>query len=95
MFTLVATLKAKPGKEVELTEICTKLAQEVHSKETDCLMYIPHVAKKDPTEIIFFEKYTDKQAFISHGETAHFQEAAKRFDELLTGPPQVSFLIEL
>ncbi|MHB8125929.1 MAG: putative quinol monooxygenase [Desulfitobacteriaceae bacterium] len=95
MFTLVATLKAKPGKEVELTEICTQLTKEVHSKEKDCLMYIPHVAKDDPSEIIFIEKYTDEQAFKSHAESAHFKEAAHKFADLLAGPPQLSFLLEL
>ena len=78
MFTLLATLKVKPGKEVEVTEICTQLAKEVLSKEKDCLMYIPHVVKNDPTEIVFFEKYKDKEAFKAHGNSAYFQEAAQR-----------------
>ncbi|MDR3599543.1 MAG: hypothetical protein P4L49_03535 [Desulfosporosinus sp.] len=29
LLTLLATLKVKPGKEVEVTEICTQLAKEV------------------------------------------------------------------
>ena len=62
MFTLLATLKAKPGKEAAVTEICIQLAKVVLSKEEDCLMYIPHVAKNDPGKIVFFEKYKDKQA---------------------------------
>jgi len=33
MYTILATLKAKPGKELEVIEICTLLAKEVLSKE--------------------------------------------------------------
>ena len=94
MITLLATLKAKPGKEAEVTEICTQLAMEARSKEEGCLMYIPHVAKNDPTEIVFFEKYKDKQALKAHGESVYFQEAAQKFKGLLEGQIQVKFLEE-
>jgi len=90
LFTLLATLKVKPGKEVEVTEICTQLA-----KEKDCLMYIPHVVKNDPTEIVFFEKYKDKEAFKAHGSSAYFKEAAQKFEDLLEGKIQVKFLEEV
>jgi len=95
MFTLLATLKAKPGKEAELAEICTQLAKDVLSKEEDCLMYIPHVTKNDPTEIVFFEKYKDKQAFQVHGASIYFQEAAQKFENLLEGQIKVKFLEEV
>ncbi len=95
MVTLVAILTAQPGKEAELAEVCAQLAKEVLFREEGCLMYIPHVAKNDPSEITFFEKYKDQQAFKAHGETVYFQEAAKKFKNLLTGPFQVKFLSEL
>jgi len=95
MFTLLATLKAKPGKEAAVTEICIQLAKVVLSKEEDCLMYIPHVAKNDPGKIVFFEKYKDKQAFQDHGTTTYFQEAAQKLGDLLEGPIQVEFLDEV
>ncbi|EGW40621.1 antibiotic biosynthesis monooxygenase family protein [Desulfosporosinus sp. OT] len=95
MLTLLATLKVKPGKEAEVTEICSQLAKEVLAKEKDCLMYIPHVVKNDPTEIIFFEKYKDKEAFKTHGNSAYFQAAAQKFEDLLEGKIQVKFLDEV
>lgn len=67
LLTLMATLKVKTGKEAEVAGICAQLAKEVLAKEKDCLMYIPHVVKNDPTEIVFFEKYKDKEAFKAHG----------------------------
>lgn len=95
MFTLLATLKAKPGKEAAVIEICIQLAKVVLSKEEDCLMYIPHVAKNDPAKIVFFEKYTDKQAFQSHGTTTYFLKAAQKLGDLLEGQIQVEFLEEV
>lgn len=95
MFTLLATLKTKPGNEAAVTEICIQLAKVVLSKEEDCLMYIPHVAKNDPAKIVFFEKYKDKQAFQNHGTTPYFQEAAQKLGELLEGQIQVEFLEEV
>ena len=95
MFTLLATLKPKPGNEAEVAEICSQLAKEVLSKEEECLMYIPHVTKNDPTEIVFFEKYKDKEAFKAHGESVYFQEAAQKFKDLLEGQIQVKFLEEV
>jgi len=94
-FTLLATIKAKPGKETEVTEICNQLAREVHAQEKDCLMYIPHVTQNDPTEIVFFEKYKDKAAFQAHEESAYFQKAAQKFEALLEGEIQVKFLEEV
>ncbi|EGW36986.1 antibiotic biosynthesis monooxygenase family protein [Desulfosporosinus sp. OT] len=75
--------------------ICTQLAEKVLSSEKDCLMYIPHVAKNDPAEVVLFEKYKDEQAFKAHEESAYFQEAAKKFANLLEGKIQVKFLKEV
>ena len=55
----------------------------------------PHVAKNDPAKIVFFEKYTDKEAFKAHGSSAYFQEAAQKFEDLLEGKIQVKFLEEV
>lgn len=94
MITLLATLKALPGKENELNEICIGLAQKVQANEPGCLMYVPHSSKDDPAEITFIEKYKDQQAFKEHGKTAYFQEAFSKFKDL-AGPLQVKFLEEL
>lgn len=95
MITVLATLKALPGKEDELKEICMGLAQKVQANEPGCLIYLPHTAKDDPAEITFIEKYKDQQAFKEHCKTAYFLEASNKFKELIAGPLQVKFLEEL
>ncbi|OLN26490.1 putative quinol monooxygenase [Desulfosporosinus metallidurans] len=77
MFTLLATLKVKPGKEVEVTEICTQLAKKVLAKEKDCLMYIPHVVKNDPTEIVFLKSTRIKRPSKPMGIQPIFRKQPK------------------
>jgi len=95
MITVLACLKALPGKETELAEICAQLANEVRTKEEGNLMYIAHITANDPTEIIFVEKYKDEQARINHRNSAHFKKAGCRFKDLLAAPLQIKILNEL
>lgn len=95
MISLVAKLKAQPGKESLLAEECVRLAMEVREKEKGCITYKPHVSVKDPAEIVFFEQYTDQEALDSHRQTPHYKSASAKFGELLAGPPEVLILKEL
>ncbi|MDF9409708.1 MAG: Antibiotic biosynthesis monooxygenase [Pelotomaculum sp. PtaB.Bin013] len=95
MITLVAKLKAKPGKEALLAEELIKQAKEVRDKEKECLMFIPHVSIDKPAEMVLFEKYADQEAFRIHFETPHFKAVAQKFDELLDGQIEVIKLNEL
>ncbi len=95
MITLLAVLKALPGKEVELAEVCAKLAIEVRTKEEGIIMYTPHVKVDDPSEIVFVEKYKDDQARTDHRNSAHFKEAVSRFKNLLAAPIDIQIINEL
>jgi len=95
MITIIAKLRAKPGKESLLAEECAKLAQEVREKEKDCLMYIPHVSDKNPAEIIFVEKYLNEDAFNQHRNTPYFKASSVVFKDLLDAPSEVQKLTEL
>lgn len=95
MITILARLKAKPGKETELEQVCVKLAEEVRAAEKGCLMYIAHASPKNKGEIVFMEKYQDEQAVESHRQSAHFIEASKRFKDILASSPQIEILTEV
>ncbi|MDD4239206.1 MAG: putative quinol monooxygenase [Desulfotomaculaceae bacterium] len=95
MITLIARLKAKPGKEALLAEECVKLAKHVRENEQGCLMYIPHVSTENPAEIIFVEKYTDQEAFNAHGQTPYFKAYKENSAELIDGNSQLQFMKEL
>lgn len=95
MITIIARLKAKPGKESLLAEECKKIIQQVRENEKGCLMYIPHVAVENPAEIVYMEKYVDKESFDAHLKTPYFKSLARKFGELLDGEIQTQFLEEL
>lgn len=95
MITILAVMKAQPGKETELAEACAQLAKEVRTKEEGNLMYIAHVTANDPTEIIFLEKYKDSQAMADHRHSAHFKAAGSKFKDMLAAPPVIKILNEL
>lgn len=95
MYTILANVTAKPNNEAKVIEIFTQLANEVRSKEKDCLMYLPHVSKRDQNEMVIFEKYKDEQAFKTHEESTHFQAAANKFKDLLQGKISVKLLEEI
>lgn len=95
MVTLIAKVKAKPGKESLLVEECLKIVKEVREKEPGCTMYVPHVSVNNPAEIVFVEKYVDQQALDNHMNTPYFKALAGKFKELLDGPLDIMFLKEL
>lgn len=95
MLTLIAILKAKPGKGQLLYEECAKLVKLVRERETGCLMYLPHVSAEDNNEVIFIEKYVDQAAFDLHASTPYFKAFAAKLDQLLAEPLQLKFLTEL
>jgi quinol monooxygenase YgiN len=95
MITLIAKLKAKPGKEALLAEECVKLAKNVRGNEKGCLMYTPHVSTENSAEIVFVEKYTDQEAFNAHGQTPYFKAFKEKCGEFADGNSQIQFLKEL
>ena len=95
MITLIAKLKAKPGKESLLAEESKKIAQKVRENEKSCLMYIPHVSVENPAEIVFVEKYADQEALDAHFKTPYFKALAEKFGELLDEEPELKTLKEL
>jgi len=95
IITIMAKLKAQPGKESILAEECALLAQQVRKEEKGCLAYIPHVSLKDSSEIFFFEQYADQEALENHRHTPHYKAASAKFKEVLAAPPEVNILKEL
>lgn len=95
MITVLAKLKAQPGKEASLAEVCIALAKEVRENEKGCLMYVPHVSVDNPAEIFIFEKYADQEALKNHREMPHYKAAREKFREILDGQSVVHILNEL
>ncbi len=66
MIKLIATLKVKEGKMEEAISILKEIVLKIKAGEPGCLEYIPHTVRGDEKTIIFYEKYSDKDALKLH-----------------------------
>jgi quinol monooxygenase YgiN len=66
MITLIATLKVKDGNMEEAIKILKEIVPKIKASEPGCLEYIPHTVRSDEKTIIFYEKYSDKDALKLH-----------------------------
>ena len=73
MLTVVAILKAQPGKEAELEDLMSRMAvatrQEPGNRRYDLFRSV-----EEPSTYLLYEKYDDKAALEAHGKSAHFRE---------------------
>ena len=90
--TVVATLRAAPGKGDALAAFLTEQCGVVRASEPGCLAYRLHRAQDDPELFLFYEAYVDDAAFEAHRRAPHLAEYRKRREALgLTdGPAQVT-----
>jgi quinol monooxygenase YgiN len=90
MIVLIATLKAKPGKEKQVQEILAAMIPMVHN-EKGCAKYILHKVKSDPSQFLFYEEYADQAALDIHNNTPYFKELGPKLAGLLVGDPVGTF----
>jgi len=86
--TVVATFRARPGKEAELRNALISLVAPTH-KEKGCLNYDLHVSADDPTKFLFHENWTSKADLDAHLKSAHVQVVFPRLDGLCVGMPEI------
>lgn len=89
MITVIATVRAKPGKGPELEADFRAWADVVKQKEPGTLMYTLSRSKEDPNLYYALEFYQDEAAVQAH--MANFQNRPKGPD-LAEGPPQILVL---
>ena len=80
--TIIATIRAKAGKEKVLEPILKALLIPTHH-EPGCLFYALHRSEKDPRMFVFLEKWNSQAELTAHLGSVHISEAFKRKDELI------------
>ena len=85
LLTVVAVLRAKPGKEEALREALLGLVDPTRA-EPGCLQYDLHVSNENPAEFLFYEKWVDRAALDEHFQKPHLTKLTDRSDELLSEP---------
>lgn len=84
LLTVVATMRAKPGREQELQDVLESLIAPTRA-EADCVTYALHRGTQDPSVFVFVEHWTDQAALDAHLATPHLQAALPLIPELLDG----------
>ena len=80
--TIVAQLKAKPGKEKELQQVLQALVEPTRHEE-GIINYDMHVSNEDPGLFVFYENWRTKDEWDRHMKSPHLAAFAKRNDELV------------
>ena len=66
--TIVARIKAKPGKEDPLATVLAKLVAPTLI-EAGCLQYDMHRDLEDPGNFLFFENWATRDQWLAHMES--------------------------
>lgn len=91
VLTVVANLRAAPGKGNALAALLTEQAGVVLANEPGCLVYRAHRSMRDPDAFVFYETYVDDAAFEVHRNSPHLAAFRQRREQerLLEGGVQV------
>lgn len=88
-YTVIGHLEALPGKELELKDMLMSLVNST-LKEEGCVNYILYQSRENPRKFMFYENWTDLEAFKQHGKTPHIKAWEARKHELLSSPNAVT-----
>ena len=90
-WSVVAEVRAKPGKERELREATLPLVALVRA-EPNNLLYFLHEDRESPGHFVFYEIFASKADFDAHNATSHVQRWFARLPELADGDVSVVHL---
>jgi quinol monooxygenase YgiN len=91
ILTVVAHIRAAPGRGDALAALLAEQAAVVLGAEPGCLIYRVHRSTRDPELFLFYETYADEAAFDAHRTAAHLAAFRERREKegLTAGPAQV------
>ena len=88
MFSVVAILDGKPGKEKELEEALRSLVP-LTRKEDGCIDYHLHQSLGTPTRFLFYENWKSKEVWLQHLEMPYIKEFFAKAEDLLAVPVDI------
>ena len=91
---VIAKMKAQSGKEEDLKKAVLEALPNVE-KEEGTLVYAFNRSLSDPTEFVFYEKYTDGNALKVHSSTDHFKKMLTDLGPCLDGAPEIVLYEEI
>ena len=88
MLVVIATVKAKAGKEKELAEVLKGFLAPTR-KESGCIQYDLHIEKNERTAFAFYERWVDDTALDAHLKTPHITSGFAAMASLVEGPATI------
>lgn len=86
--SVVAQLKATPGKEADLRRVLLTLIEPTRAEE-GCVQYDLHVHATDPSRFVFYENWTSREHLDRHLASAHLAAAIGTAGDWLVEPPSI------
>jgi quinol monooxygenase YgiN len=87
--TVIAQIKAKPGKESSVRQELLSLVAPSR-KDAGCLNYDLHQALDNPVLYLFHENWTSKAHLDQHLQKPDLQAVLARVSQLVAEPPQIT-----
>lgn len=89
--TVIARIKAKPGKEQDLKEALEILVAPTLQEE-GCLNYDLHEGVEDSQLLVFYENWKNRELHAKHMNSPHLDDFRAKMDSLLAEPLQVDLI---
>jgi quinol monooxygenase YgiN len=86
---VIASAKAKPGKEKELEKALLEAAIPTR-KQTGCISFSLYKSNEDPNVIIGFERWSSTKDHDKHLQGAHVQTLMTKMADILFEPPKIT-----
>lgn len=87
--TVMAVMRAQPGKEAELRSLLMSLVAPTRT-EVGCLNYDLHQAAEDPARFMFHENWVSKADLDRHLASPHVTAVLSALGPLVAEAPQMS-----
>lgn len=88
ILTVIATLRARPGKEEELKDLLTTLVGYTRT-EMGCISYDLNRQQDDPSVFVMTEYWTGRSALDQHNSMPYMREFAAAAPALVATPPEI------
>jgi quinol monooxygenase YgiN len=88
LLTVVAEMKAKPGREADLRNALLALIEPTR-QEDGCVQYDLHVHTADPGRFVFYENWASEEHLRRHAASPHLTAFVEVTGDLLAGPMRV------
>ena len=87
--TVIAQIKAKPGKENQVRQELLSLVAPSR-KDAGCVNYDLHQSPDNPALFLFHENWTSKAHLDAHLQKPDLQAVLGRVGQLVAEPPQIT-----